>query len=361
MSTLYWRRRGLGYLSQPRVGGFLPYLFPERRCGVAAPEAVIATRTTITSCCAVSDALVITVILHIGSGHGDAHTCEQEIRAGFQARGCAHRILVAHSAEEVEQQTRLAVAEARASPQVIVAAGGDGTINLIAGLVLEQGLPFGVIPLGTFNYFARDLGIPLDPRAAAEAIATGHIRRVHVARVNGHLFLNNASFGLYRKLLEQREHDKQRFGRYKFVAVFSALTTVWRFRQVYTLRMELDGKAVTLRTPMLFFGLNSLQLEKLDLDVASCTNAGQMAVIALKPSGQWQLLRLALRGALRGLHDSPELRCHGASQVLVEQPGRLMTRVAVDGESFECSLPLRFEVDRDALQVVVPQSPEVRK
>jgi diacylglycerol kinase family enzyme len=309
----------------------------------------------------VSDALVITVILNVGSGHGDASSCEQQIRAGLEAHGRAHRVLVAGSAEQVEQQTRLALEEAGRYPQVIVAAGGDGTINLVAGLVMEQNLPFGVIPLGTFNYFARDLGIPLDPRAAAEAVATGHIRRVHVARVNGHLFLNNASFGLYRKLLEQREHDKQRFGRYRIVAVLSALVTLWRFRRVYTLRMELDGKPVTLRTPMLFLGLNSLQLEKLDLDVASCTNAGQMAVIALKPSSQWHLLGLALRGALQGLHDSPELRCHGASRVLVEQPGSRRTRVAVDGESFECSLPLRFEVVRDALQVVVPRTPEVRK
>ena len=125
--------------------------------------------------------------------------------------------------------------------------------------------------------------------------------------------------------------------------------------------MELDGKAVTLRTPMLFFGLNSLQLEKLDLDVASCTNAGQMAVIALQTTEPWHLLGLALKGALQGLHDSPELRCYGASQVLVEQPGRRTTRVAVDGETFECSLPLRFEVLRDALQVVVPRTPEARK
>lgn len=308
-----------------------------------------------------SESLPITVILNVGSGHGDATTCESEIRAGFEAAGRAHRILMAQSAQQVERQTRLAMVVARTQPQIIVAAGGDGTINLMAGLVLERDLPFGVIPLGTFNYFARDLGIPLDPRAAATAIATGHIRRVHVARVNGHLFLNNASFGLYRKLLEERERDKQRFGRYKIVAVMSALATVWRFRQVYTLRMQLDGRTTTLRTPMLFFGLNSLQLEKLDLDVASCTDAGQMAVIALQPTSRWHLLGLALKGALQGLHDSPELRCHGASEVVVEQPGRRTSRVAVDGESFDCSLPLRFEVQRDALQVVVPRLPEVRK
>jgi diacylglycerol kinase family enzyme len=307
-----------------------------------------------------SEALPITVVLNVGSGHADAATCERQIREGLAAGEREYRIVVAESAAQVERQTRLAIAAARGKEQILVAAGGDGTINLIAGLALERNLPLGIIPLGTFNYFARDLGIPLEPRGAAMAIATGRVRRVHVAHVNGHLFLNNASFGLYRKLLEERERNKQRFGRYKIVAVVSALATVWRFRQVYTLRMQLDGQPATMRTPMLFFGLNSLQLENLDLDVAGCTDAGQMAVIALQPSGRRHLLKLALKGALQGLQGSPELRIHGASQVIVEQPGRRNTRVAVDGESVDCSLPLHFEVQRDALQVIVPQHPVAR-
>ncbi|MET0282044.1 MAG: diacylglycerol kinase family protein [Steroidobacteraceae bacterium] len=306
-----------------------------------------------------SDALPVTVILNAGSGHGDQAKVEAEIRAGFAEAGRAHRIAIAGSAEEVEREARLAVSSGE--PQIIVAAGGDGTINLVAGIVLQSGIPFGVIPLGTFNYFARDLGIPLDPRAAAIAVATGTIRQVHVARVNGHLFLNNASFGLYRKLLEERERYKQRLGRYKAVAVLAALATVWQHRQSYLLRMELDGKPTTLRTPLLFFGLNSLQLEKLDLDVARCTQNGQMAVIALQPTSRWHLLGLALRGALQGLRDSPDLRCHGASRVEVTLPGRRTTRVAVDGESFECELPLQFEMLREALPVVVPQVPEERR
>jgi diacylglycerol kinase family enzyme len=308
-----------------------------------------------------SDALPVTIILNVGSGHGDLTKVESEIHAGFEAAGRAHRIVVAHSATEVEQQAKLAVYAGRTKPQVVVAAGGDGTINLVAGVVLESGLPFGVIPLGTFNYFARDLGIPLDPRDAAFALATGRIRRVHVARVNDHLFLNNASFGLYRHLLEERERYKQRFGRYKAVAVVAALAALWRFRQVYTLRMELDGKPITIRTPMLFIGINSLQLEKLDLAIARSTEDGLLAVIALQPTSRWHMLGLALRGALRGLHDSPDLRCHGASRLEVTQDGRRRTRVAVDGESIDCELPLRFEMQLNALQVVVPRHPEERK
>lgn len=308
-----------------------------------------------------SDALPVTVILNVGSGHGDPAKLEGEIREGFAAAGREHRVVVAQDAAEVERQAKLAVEAGRKQPCVVVAAGGDGTINLVAGLVLESGLPFGVIPLGTFNYFARDLGIPLDPLAAALAIAQGHVRRVHVARVNGHLFLNNASFGLYRHLLEERERYKQRFGRYKVVAVMAALAALWRYRQVYTLRMELDGKPVIIRTPLLFLGLNSLQLEKLDLEIARCTEEGLLAVIALQPASRWHMLGVALRGALGGLHDSPDLRCFGAARVEVSQDGRRRTRVAVDGECIDCDLPLHFEVQRDALRVMVPRAPEERR
>jgi diacylglycerol kinase family enzyme len=305
--------------------------------------------------------LPVTVILNMGSGHLKTAEVEAEISKGFEAAGRAHEILIVDGAEDASRQATAAIKAARETPRVIVAAGGDGTINLVASLVLESGLPFGIIPLGTFNYFARDLGIPLEPRAAAMALATGRIRRVHVARVNGHLFLNNASFGLYRQLLEERERMKQRFGRYKIIAAFSAVVTLFRFRETYTLQLELDGKPTVLRTPMLFFGLNSLQLENLDLDIARCTEAGLVAVIALAPTSRWKMFGLALRGALHGLHDSPELRCHGASRVEVRLPGRRRTRVAVDGESVECKLPLHIEVQRDALHVLVPVVPEERK
>jgi len=312
----------------------------------------------------------VTVILNASSGHHDAQRAAEEIQAGFDEVGCPCRLLIANGAGEVEAHARRAIEEARAQMRdappdahrpVIAAAGGDGTINLLARLVLDAGLTFGLVPLGTFNYLARHLGIPLEPRAAAIALATGVTRRVHVGRVNGNLFLNNASFGLYRALLEEREQFKQRFGRYKIVAAFAGLYTLLRFRKVYTLRLDVDGKPVAVRSPMLFFGLNSLQFENLGMDAAACTQAGMMAVIALQPSGRWQLLRLALRGALHRLHDSTDLRTLCASQAQVLLPGRRRLRVAVDGESLECRLPLQFEVVRDALEVVVPREPEERK
>lgn len=269
--------------------------------------------------------------------------------------------MVAEGPQAVEREARRVARQATGPDTVIAAAGGDGTINLVARIVIEHGLTLGVIPLGTFNYLARHLGIALQPREAAQALATGIQQPVHIGRVNGHLFLNNASFGLYRALLEDREGFKQRFGRYKVVAVIAALATLWRFRRVYGLRVELDGKPVYLRTHMLFFGLNSLQLENLGMEAARCTQAGMLAMIVLKATSRWQMLWLALRGALHRLNDAPNLQSHCVIKAEVLQPGVRRTRVAVDGESIECEVPLQFEVVRDGLKVIAPREPEERR
>lgn len=314
----------------------------------------------------------VTVILNAASGHHDVQHAASEIQAGFAECGCACQLIVARGAGEVRQAAHKAVAEVRARAAgashlpdserpVVAVAGGDGTINLVAGLVLQADVVFGLIPLGTFNFLARHLGIPLEPRAAAIALATGIIRRIPVGRVNGHLFLNNASLGLYRQLLEEREGYKRRFGRYQVVAIFAAVATLLRFSRRYSLRLDLDGRPVAIHTPMLFFGLNSLQFEKLGMEAARCTQAGMMAVIALQPAGFWKLLSLIMRGVLHRLHDSTDLRTHCASQAQVLLPGRRRMRVAVDGESLECTLPLRFEVMADALQILVPREPVERR
>lgn len=305
--------------------------------------------------------LPITVILNATSGHQDTERNEAAIRAGFAEAGRELNLILADGPAEVEKQARRAIAAARGQPAIIAAAGGDGTINLVAGLVIEAGLMFGVIPLGTFNYLARHLGIPLEPREAASALATGIPGSVHVGRINGRLFLVNASFGLYQKLLEQREQAKRRFGRYKIVAVIAALLALWKHRKVYTLNMELDGKPAILHTPMLFFGLNSLQFENLGMDAARCTRTGRLAVIALTPSGPWHLLGLALRGLLHQLQESPDLGTFCASSAQVLLPGRRRTKVAVDGEVIDCDLPLRFEVQRDGLPIIVPREPVERR
>ncbi len=232
------------------------------------------------------------VVLNAGSGHDDKHQAETAIRAALDAAGRRYEVV---TPEPGAIGATVAAATARAGrPGVLVAAGGDGTLNAVAAAALECGWMLGIVPLGTFNFYARDLGIPLDAGAAARVLIDGITRPVAVGRVNGHLFLNNASFGLYRQLLEDREEIKQKLGRYRLIAAFAALWTLWRHRRNYRLRVAIDGREEHWRTPMLFFGLNALQLEKLALQISTCAADDRLAVLAPPPLPRWRLLWLAL-------------------------------------------------------------------
>ena len=74
----------------------------------------------------------------------------------------------------------------------VVAAGGDGTISTVAAGLVDTQVPLGVIPLGTFNHFARDIGVTPTLEQAVQIIAAGHVRRIDVGEVNSHVFINNA-------------------------------------------------------------------------------------------------------------------------------------------------------------------------
>lgn len=296
----------------------------------------------------------ITVVMNAGAGSDDITAARVAIETALRGRDLEVRL--ARHPREIVSQARQA---ARSRAGVLAAAGGDGTLNAVACVARDYALPFGVIPLGTFNYFARGLGIPTEVAAAAQNVATGHIRRLPVGEVNGRLFLNNASIGLYRRLIEQREVDKQRFGRHRLVALASAAATLLREHRPYRLHLVVDGQPLALSTLTVFFGRNPLQLEQLGLDEASCVARGEMAVLVLREVQRLELLGLVLRGAVAQLQTADHLRHHCAASVRIDRLGshtRRM-RVAIDGELINCKLPLQVRVVPDALQVIVPPAP----
>jgi diacylglycerol kinase family enzyme len=305
--------------------------------------------------------LPITVVMNTASGHDDKQSSRGDIERTLMAAGREFRVCAPDVPDQLEALACRLVEEAKAHPCIIVAAGGDGTINTVAGAVAGTGIPFGVVPLGTFNFFARNLGIPLDAAGATQALLDGRTKPSHVGRVNGHVFLINSSVGLYRRLQEEREQFKRRFGRTKLTAMISGLLTLLRHHRTYRVQMDIDSQPVTVRTPMLFFGMNTLQLEKLDLPVADCTVRGLLAVLVLRPMSRLKLLGFAMRGALQGLGDAENLHMHCASKVLVHWRRARQIKVAIDGETIICSQPLHYEVLRNGLNVVVPRDPEPRE
>ncbi|GIZ53451.1 diacylglycerol/lipid kinase family protein [Noviherbaspirillum aridicola] len=299
----------------------------------------------------------ITVILNLGSGSASKQQLREQIEQALSAHAGSWRVIAVKRGSDIARIGAEAVEAARRNGGIVVAAGGDGTIGTIASLCCGSGVPLGIIPAGTFNYFARELNIPGDAAGAATLLMTGTPRRVAVGFVNDRLFLVNASFGLYSKVIRSREQDVSRFGRSRIVAVLSALGALLRGRHRYAVRISANGVEQVRRTAMVFAGNSSLQLEKLALEIARCTEEDRLAVLVLRPASPLGMLRLLLRAALKTLDGDELLEAFCADAFEIETRRRYVDVVA-DGEIVRCRTPLRFRVERSALQVIVPPEPQ---
>jgi diacylglycerol kinase family enzyme len=300
---------------------------------------------------------VLSVVINPGSGGNDAQQTRDLLARVFDDAGVRHEFVPVASPGDLQEASRRAALRVSQSGGVLVAVGGDGTINTVAEAAWRAGCVLGIVPQGTFNYFARSHGIPLDPQAAALALVRGQVEAVQVGEVNGRLFLVNASVGLYPQLLQDREAFKSQFGRHRWVAMLSGLVTLFEWRRQLTIEIDLDGQRTVLVTPTLFVGNNRLQLERIGIEpaVAGRVGDGCLAAIALRPVGNWRMLLLVLRGALGRLGEAEQVESFAFRTLTVRFGRRRRMKVAADGEVGLLTPPLRFSVAAAPLQVLLPQ------
>ncbi len=236
---------------------------------------------------------------------------------------------------------------------IIVAAGGDGTLNAVAQRLMQTDIPMGILPLGTFNYVARALNIPLDILEAAKVIASGEDRSVHVAQMNDHIYLNNASLGLYPLFIQKRELYNRRLGRFPLNAYTSGLDVLIRDRKELKLEIEVDHQIYPVKTPLIFFGNNQLQLADLNLQIAQDAAAGKVAGVVVAKSDKLTLFKMLWQLIRGNIENASDVYSFAAEQVVIHAKRKKMT-VAVDGEIVEMKPPLHIHVKKDALNIRVP-------
>ncbi|MDZ5615399.1 diacylglycerol kinase family protein [Achromobacter xylosoxidans] len=293
------------------------------------------------------------IVLNTGSGRGDAQALQDIIRRVLDEAGRRYQLMPIDDPSRLVATAREAVALAREAGGIVVAAGGDGTLNAVAGQVLGQGVPFGILPQGTFNYFGRRYGISQDTEAALRGLLGGELRPVQVGLLNGRLFLVNASLGLYPQLLEDREAYKQRFGRSRLVALWSGLVTLMRAPRQLSLRLDYEGRVRDLRSPTLVVGNNRLQLEHIGIDPAEL-DRGHLVAMAARPVGTLALYGLLLRGLFSRLGEAEHVVSFAFDRLMVSIRGRRRVKVAMDGEISWMDTPLEFKVSDTPLPLVVP-------
>lgn len=333
----------------------MPAFMPER-AGSSPGNATTGMEAA--SVDAVTNTGPIHVVVNAGSGRNAAQDKLALLHAGFAAAGRPYELLVADDGGQIPDVASRAVELASQRQGVVAVAGGDGTINAVGQIALAREIPFGIIPEGTFNYLSRSQAIPQDPEEAIRSIVDGRIRPVQAGLINDKVFFVNASVGLYPQLLEDREAYKQRFGRSRPVAVWSALVTLTHQARQLEIDLEADGQARHLRTPTLFVGNNRLQLEQVGIAQAPALDHDHLVAITSGPLGIASSLRLMLRGFLGRLGDAPEVSSFAFETLTVRigrrrRPARV--KVATDGEIAYMTTPLAFRPSPHHLQLIVPR------
>ena len=300
------------------------------------------------------------IVFNAGSGHGDKAAIRATIERVLTEARRAYELIVVEDPRELSAIARRTVETARAHGGVVVAAGGDGTINTVAQATLGSGCAFGVLPQGTFNYFGRRHGIPSDTAAAARVLATARPHPVQVGLVNDRVFLVNASVGLYPRLLEDREAWKAQFGRSRLVAFAAGVWSLFRHRRQLRISMEQPGVARTLRTPTLFVANNGLQLQQIGIPLADAVDHGNLAAITLRPVGDFAMAWLMLRGAFGQLGEADNVMSSSFRSMTVRRLHLFRGRgikVATDGEVSRLAEPLLFRVSPEPLLLLKPDPP----
>jgi diacylglycerol kinase family enzyme len=299
----------------------------------------------------------VVVIVNAASGGNSAEEFRRLVEREFQTQGVEAEVLLAKGGKQL---AALALRAGEGQSQTVVAAGGDGTVNAVASQLLGTDKRLGVLPVGTFNYFAKNLGIPLDLAGAVRTVAHGRAADVDVCEVNGRIVINNSSIGLYPSIIRQREQEYRRWGRRQLVAYAAVLRVIFGRGAFVSVRITTGGGELVERTPLVFVGGNKFQIEEFDLPGRRCVNRGEMAVYVARAGGKLGLLRLAMQALLRRLRGERRLEVLCAGEALVETRRRRL-RVAIDGEVVVLNTPLLFRTRPAALKVLVPertQSPE---
>ena len=296
---------------------------------------------------------LVKIIISAGAGAGDNHKVCEHLTRVFNENRIDVDIAVAQSGAEVIELAREA---ARGPYEVIVAAGGDGTVNSVASAVVDSNRILGVLPLGTLNHFARDLRIPFELEAAAQRIIAGHTIEVDVAEVNNRVFVNNSSLGLYPIIVRERKKH-ERLGFWKWPAFVWATIQAFRRYPFLDVRLRVNDQFLDRTTPFVFIGNNEYAMDSFNIGLRNRLDRGVLSIYITHRTSRWGLIKLALRAVLGRLRDDKDFLAICSNEVKIETPHNRL-RVAFDGEVDVMNPPLQYRVRTRALRVIVPKEAE---
>jgi len=297
------------------------------------------------------------VLLNVAAGSVQSQETTDPVArvlAAFRAAGADASV----SAVEPEGLAA-AVERAGSDADAVVLGGGDGTLSCGAMVLAgrHRPKPMGILPLGTRNHFAKDLGIPMDLDEAVRTVVAGHVRTVDLGEVNGRVFLNNSSIGIYPEVVREREEIQHRGIVSKWAAMARAAIDQVRRFPIVTVTLRLPDRQLRVTSPLVLVGNNRYEMTLLRIGRRSHLDQGELFLYVARDRSRFGFVALAVRALLGRLHPEKDFVSAGLPWVEVATSWRRTLRVALDGEVRRLPTPLRYRVRPRALRVLAPPAP----
>ena len=293
----------------------------------------------------------VTVLLNRGGGAvaADPHTADK-VRNALAGAGVDADVELV-SGGECAVRCRAA---AERGDELLVVGGGDGTISAAASALVGTETLLGILPLGTLNHFARDLGIPADLDEAAELIASRSERGVDVGEMNERIFINNSAIGLYPLMVIDRDLQRMKLGRSKRLAmIVASLRTLLRFnhhRLTLTVNEERTGKV---DTPLLFVGNNDYRTDIGAPGARERLDGGHLSVFVMRKKTRRGMIAASIRALFNRTKPDDMVQLDRVERLRVASH-RSQLAVSLDGEVVRAKPPLDYKIRKKALRVIAP-------
>jgi diacylglycerol kinase family enzyme len=298
----------------------------------------------------------VTAILNANGGTirtAGAEATRKRLAEAFAKRDVEAEIVLARGAEIGAQAKHALERAKRGEIDAVVIGGGDGTIGSVAGIVAGSGVPLGVLPLGTRNHFAKALGLPFGLEEAAAAIAAGATREIDVGEVNGRVFINNSSVGVYPYMVAERDRRMEAEGRRKWTAMGLAFVRMVRRFPRRRLSIEAEGWTAPCKSPLVFVGNNEYGFGLLDLGKRVRLDGGELSLYVAKQRRPLGLFKLVVEATFGRLDDAEDFDIRHVRQAEIRTRASRLP-VAVDGEVVVLTPPLRYRIRPRTLRVFAP-------
>jgi YegS/Rv2252/BmrU family lipid kinase len=292
----------------------------------------------------------ITILLNRGGGAASRDPkIKSKIAQAFKKAGMKAKVELIDGGDcEVR-----AKAISERGDELLIVGGGDGTISAAASALIGSKTALGILPLGTLNHFARDLGIPTELEEAARLIAGGRERRVDLAEMNDRIFINNSAIGLYPLMVLDREMQQDRLGRSKRLAVIVAsIRTLARFRH-QRLTLTVNDQREQVDTPLLFVGNNEYRLDLGAPGRREKVDDGRLSVFVMRKKTRRSFIAAMIRALINRTRPDDMVQIEDVQRLRVSSH-RSSLAVSLDGEVVRAKPPLEYRVRKKALRVIAP-------